>query len=178
MKGIPLSVCPRTGEIYIMKTKFLLRLVAVMFIFGTMNLSSGWAGEKTLNLDSALKLIKAAEEKATAINVPMVVTVVDKGGDLIAQHRMDDALLVSLEVSLNKAYSALAVKLPTDTIGELSQPGKMLYGLQNASRMIVFGGGIPLKVDDKIVGAIGVSGGSVDEDTQCAKAGMAAWEVM
>lgn len=161
-----------------MKTKSILSLVAAIFILGTINLQAAWAGEKVLNLDSALVLIKAAEEKATAINVPMVVTVVDKGGDLIAQHRMDDALLVSLEVSLNKAYSALAVKLPTDTIGELSQPGAMLYGLQNASRMIVFGGGIPLKIGDKFIGAIGVSGGSVAEDTQCAKAAMAAWEAM
>ncbi len=161
-----------------MKTKSVIRLMATIIIFGTMNLTSGWAGEKTLNLDSALKLIKAAQEKATAINVPMVVTVVDKGGDLIAQQRMDDALLVSLEISLNKAYSAVALKLPTDTLGELSQPGAMLYGLQNASRMVVFGGGIPLKIDGKVIGAIGVSGGSVAEDTQCVKAGIAAWEAM
>ena len=67
---------------------------------------------------------------------------------------------------------------PTDTIGEFSQPPKMLYGLQNASRMIIFGGGIPLKIGEQIVGAIGVSGGSVDEDMQCAKAGMAAWGAM
>ena len=161
-----------------MKTKSMLSLVATIFIFGTMNLTSVWAGDKVLNLDSALQLIKAAQEKAIAINVPMVVSVVDKGGDLIAQQRMDDALLVSLEISLNKAYSAVAVKLPTDTLGELSQPGAMLYGLQNASRMVVFGGGIPLKIDGKVIGAIGVSGGSVAEDTQCVKAGIAAWEAM
>ena len=161
-----------------MKTKSILSLVATIFIFGAMNLSSVWAADKVLNLDSALKLIKAAQEEAVAINVPMVVTIVDAGGDLIAQQRMDDALLVSIEVSFNKAYSAIAVKLPTDTIGELSQPGAMLYGLQNASNMVVFGGGIPLKVGDKFVGAIGVSGGSVAQDTQCAKAGFAAWEAM
>lgn len=161
-----------------MKMKSVLSLVVTILLLGTMNLTSVWAGDKVLNLESALKLIKAAQEKAVDINVPMVVTVVDKGGNLIAQQRMDDALLVSLEVSLNKAYSAIALKLPTDTLGELSQPGAMLYGLQNASKMIVFGGGIPLKVGNKFVGAIGVSGGSVAEDTQCAKAGLTAWEAM
>lgn len=161
-----------------MKTKITASLLAVVFMVGIVSLESVWAGDIKLNLDSALKVIKATEEKATAINVPMVITVLDKGGNMIAQHRMDEALLVSVEVSLNKAYSAVAVKLPTDTIGELSQPGAMLYGLQNASRMIIFGGGIPLKIGDEIVGAIGVSGGSVAEDMQCAEAGMAAWGAM
>ncbi|TKB09745.1 heme-binding protein [Desulforhopalus sp. IMCC35007] len=128
-----------------------------------------------MTLDMALPMIKAAEAKAKEIGVPMVVTVLDGGGNMVAQHRMDDALLVSVEVSLNKAYSAVAVKLPTDTLGELSQPGAMLYGLQNASRMIIFGGGVPVKVDGKIIGGLGVSGGSVEEDMQCMNAGLAAF---
>lgn len=161
-----------------MKTKSVFTLLIALFISISLCVASGWAGEKTVNLASALKMIKAAEEKAAEIKVPMVITVLDKGGNMIAQHRMDEALLVSVEVSLNKAYSAVSVKLPTDTIGELSQPGAMLYGLQNVSRMVVFGGGIPLKMGDEVVGAIGVSGGSVPEDIQCAKAGVAVWEAL
>ena len=132
------------------------------------------ASEAKMTLDRAMPMIQAAEAKAKEIGVPMVIAVVDGGGNLIAQHRMDDALLVSVEISLNKAYSAVALKMSTAKMGELSQPGAMLYGLQNVDRMIIFGGGIPIKSGDKIIGAIGVSGGSVAEDTQCAEAGMAA----
>ncbi|MEF2146549.1 MAG: heme-binding protein [Desulfovibrionaceae bacterium] len=128
----------------------------------------------SLNLKTALPMIAAAEKKAEEIKVPMVITVLDAGGNMIAQHRMDDALLVSVEISLNKAYSALAVKIPTSTLGELAQPGKPLYGIQNCSRMIIFGGGFPVVRDGVIIGAIGVSGGSVEEDMACAKAGLAA----
>lgn len=158
----------------------LYRIVAIVFatcILMASGLQSSFAAETKMTLDIATKMIKAAEEKAKSIGVPMVITVLDEGGNMVAQHRMDDALLVSVEVSLNKAYSAVSVKLPTDTIGELSQPGAMLYGLQNVSRMIVFGGGYPVKVGEKIVGGIGVSGGSVSEDMQCAQAGLAAFSI-
>lgn len=158
-----------------MKMKSIVTLIIAVLVFTVAGGKQAVAAEAGMSLDIALPMIKAAEEKAREIGVPMVVTVLDGGGNMVAQHRMDDALLVSVEISLNKAYSAVAVKLPTDTLGELSQPGAMLYGLQNVGRMVVFGGGFPIKVGEKVIGGIGVSGGSVDQDMQCAKAGLAAF---
>jgi uncharacterized protein GlcG (DUF336 family) len=134
------------------------------------------AASSALSLKSSLPMLAAAEKKAEEIGVPMVITVLDAGGNMIAQHRMDDALLVSVEISMNKAYSALAVKISTDELGKLSQPGKPLYGIQNVGRMIIFGGGFPIISDGKIIGAIGVSGGSVEQDMECAKAGLAVFK--
>ncbi|TFH50098.1 MAG: heme-binding protein [Lysobacterales bacterium] len=125
-----------------------------------------------LTLDFALDLIAAAQEKAKEIGVPMVIAVVDAGGNLVAQHRMDDALLVSIDISLNKAYTAVAVKLPTNELAPLAHPGGPLFGISNADRgrVVVFGGGIPLKHNDAIIGGIGVSGGTVEQDIICATA--------
>jgi len=125
-----------------------------------------------MTLDLALELIAAARTKAREIAVPMVIAVVDAGGNLVAQQRMDDALLVSIDISLNKAYTAVAVKLPTHELAPLVQPGAPLFGLSHADggRVVVFGGGFPLKRGQKIIGGIGVSGGSVEEDMICAAA--------
>ena len=128
----------------------------------------------SIDLDLSLELISAAKEKAKEIDVPMVIAVVDAGGNLIAQQRMDDALLVSIDISLNKAYTAVAVRMPTHELAEVSQPGQPLFGIHNADRgrIVIFGGGFPLKENDKIIGGIGVSGGSVEDDIICAKAGL------
>jgi len=128
----------------------------------------------TIGLDVALELISAAKEKAGEIGVPMVIAVVDAGGNLVAQHRMDGALLVSIEISLNKAYTAVAVQKPTHELSTVSQPGQPLFGIHNADggRIIIFGGGFPLERNGEIVGGIGVSGGSVEEDMKCATAGL------
>jgi uncharacterized protein GlcG (DUF336 family) len=155
--------------------KKVLSIAVVVLVCAISSVSMAAITATKMTLDTATQMIKAAEEKAKAIGVPMVITVLDDGGNMVAQHRMDDALLVSVEVSLKKAYSAVSVKLPTDKIGELSQPGKMLYGLQNVSGMVIFGGGFPITAGDRIIGGIGVSGGSVEEDMLCAKAGLAAF---
>lgn len=127
-----------------------------------------------LTLEVALELIAAVREKAKQVGVPMVIAVVDGGGNLVAQQRMDDALLVSLEIALNKAYTAVAVKVATHELAPLVQPGGPLFGISNADkgRVIVFGGGFPLKIDGEIIGGIGVSGGSVEEDMTCAAAAL------
>lgn len=160
------------------KRNSLASVVAILLLCGVFAPTTASAVDGKISLDQALKMIVAAEQKAKSIGVPMVITVLDDGGNMVAQHRMDDALLVSVEISLNKAYTAVAVKIPTHTLGELAQPGKALYGIQNCSRMIIFGGGFPIKVGGKIVGAIGVSGGSVEQDIQCAEAGLAALAAM
>jgi uncharacterized protein GlcG (DUF336 family) len=125
-----------------------------------------------MTLDLALELIAAARAKAMEIRVPMVIAVVDAGGNLVAQQRMDDALLVSVDISTNKAYTAVAVKVATHQLAPLVQPGAPLFGISLADRgrVVVFGGGFPLKQGDKIIGGIGVSGGSVEEDMICATA--------
>ncbi len=125
----------------------------------------------------ALKMITAATQKADEIGVPMVIAVVDKGGNLVAQLRQDEALLVSIDLSLNKAYSAVAVKIPTETLATVSQPGEPLYGIHTADngRIVIFGGGLPIEENGKVVGGIGVSGGSVEQDIACAEAGLAAF---
>ena len=111
------------------------------------------------------------------IGVPMVIAVVDVGGNLVAQHRMDDSLLASISISLDKAYTAVALKMPTDQAAALTVPGSSLFGLNTADggRLIIFGGGFPINEGGSVIGGIGVSGGSVEEDMAVAKAGLAAW---
>lgn len=125
-----------------------------------------------INLELARKMAVAVQKKAKEIGVPMYFSVVDKGGNLILENRMEEALLVSKEISLNKAYTAASVKLPTDVIATVSQPGTSLYGIQDVDRMIIFGGGFPLEYNGKVIGGIGVSGGSVEEDMTVAQAAL------
>ena len=129
-----------------------------------------------LNLQQAKTAIEAAKQKAVEIGVPMVIAVVDGGANLVAQERMDDALLVSLQVAANKAYTSVVMKMETADLAACTQPGTELFGLGAAAggRLVIFGGGIPVKKGGVVVGAVGVSGGAVEEDIACAKAGMAA----
>jgi uncharacterized protein GlcG (DUF336 family) len=136
------------------------------------NISGSAPGDYGVNLNMARKMSVAVEQKAAEIGVPMFFSVVDKGARLILTHRMDEALLVSNEISKNKAYSAATVKLPTDVIATVSQPGTSLYGIQQVDRMIIFGGGYPLNYNGKVIGGIGVSGGSVQEDMLVAQAAL------
>lgn len=132
----------------------------------------------TVTLDVAKEIIAAAEEEAAAIDVPMCIAVMDEGANLVGFHRMDGALLGSVDIAQNKAYSAVSLKLDTETIHEESQPGEPLYGIGNTNdgRIVTFGGGFPLEDDGTIVGGVGVSGGSVDEDVEVAQAGVERFE--
>ena len=129
-----------------------------------------YANANDLTLEKAQEIFSYVEEKAKEIGVPMVCTVVDAGGNILLLNRMNNALIVSVEVSMNKAYTAIALKLPTHILADACAPGGSLYGLQNYNngRVVIFGGGYPLVVDGKIVGGLGVSGGSVEEDMTCA----------
>ena len=126
--------------------------------------------ENNLSLEKAKKIIRAGEKKAKEMNLSAVFAVVNSEGSLIIEERMDNAILVSVEVAYKKAYTAAALKLNTQDLTALVQPGAMFYGLQSDPKYIVFGGGMLLKVNGKIVGAIGVSGGSAQEDIEIAKA--------
>ncbi len=128
-----------------------------------------------VNLGQALRIIEAGRKKAGEMCVPMVLAVVDGGGNLVAQQRMDGALLASVDISLNKAFTAVTLKMPTHQLAELSGPGQPLYGINatNQGRMVIFGGGFPLRSGDAIIGGLGVSGGSVEEDIEVARAALA-----
>lgn len=129
-----------------------------------------------VTLAVARKMIEAAEKKAEAIGQPMNIAVVDGGGNLVAHVRMDGAWLGSIDISIKKAWSARAFDIATKDLAEHSQPGKQFYGIHesNAGKVMIFAGGIPLKKDGKVVGAIGVSGGSGEQDQSVAEAGAAA----
>lgn len=135
-------------------------------------------GARMVDLDTATTLLDAAQERATEIGVPMCMAVVDDGTNLVAFRRMDDALLGSIDIARNKAYTAVALESPTGAIGEAAQPGAELYGIEttNDGRIVSFGGGFPLERDGGVVGGIGVSGGAVEEDETVASAGVDAFE--
>jgi uncharacterized protein GlcG (DUF336 family) len=130
-----------------------------------------------ITLEQALAVLAAGEKRAAEINVPMAIAVVDDGGNLKAQHRMDGASLAAIEVSLSKAYTALATNGTTADLAGQCQPGQPLYGLQatHNGRIVIFGGGIPLRSSGRLVGAVGTSGGAVEEDVIVAQAAAAAF---
>jgi cob(I)alamin adenosyltransferase len=121
-------------------------------------------GMATLDLKKAEVLIREIENYAASIGKKAVIAVCNDQGNPIAVHVMDDAFLVSYDVALKKAYTAVSVKMSTMELSALVQPGQTFYGLQNVDKMLVFGGGVPLKVGDRIVGGLGISGGTGEED--------------
>ncbi|MDS0528234.1 heme-binding protein [Clostridium sp. SHJSY1] len=125
----------------------------------------------TLNLKIAKEIITKAEKKAEELKIPVVITIVDEGGNLVAAHRMDDSLLISISASFNKAYTAIALKMPTEQLYDLVLPGKPFYGLESIEngKICVFGGGIPIERNGRFIGAIGVSGGTTEQDILIAK---------
>lgn len=127
-----------------------------------------------LNLELAKQMAHHVQQKAKELNVAVVFSVVDQGGNLILLHRMENSLLASLEISQNKAYTANALKMPTEGLQELTSQNAPLYGLQytNNGKMVIFGGGIPYVCNEQVVGGIGVSGGSVEQDIEIAKYGL------
>jgi uncharacterized protein GlcG (DUF336 family) len=131
----------------------------------------------SVTLSSAQAVVDAAVAKADEIGVPMNIAVVDDGNNLTAFARMDGAWLGSIDIAQNKAYTARSFDMSTKDLAPLAQPNQPLYGIEasNAGQLIVFAGGIPLQNGDDVVGAIGVSGGSVEEDHEVAEAGVAAF---
>lgn len=125
----------------------------------------------TITLKIAKEIITKAEEKAEELKVPVAITIVDEGGNLVAAHRMDDSLLISISASFNKAYTAIALKMPTEKLYDLVLPGKPFYGLESIEKgkICVFGGGIPIEKNRRFIGAIGVSGGATEQDILIAK---------
>lgn len=130
-----------------------------------------------LTLEDARRVIAAAEKEAASQGQPMNIAVVDAGGNLVAHVRMDNAWIGSIDISINKAFTARAFDLPTKDLAKESQSGEQFFGIHatNGGRIVIFAGGIPFKRDGKVVGAIGVSGGMGKQDQAVAEAGAKAF---
>ena len=125
-----------------------------------------------MTMDKAQLVLQAAVTKAQEIGQPMNIAVVDAGANLRAFARMDGAWLGSIDIAINKAWTARAFDTATDDLAKLTQSGQQGFGLNttNNSRVVIFGGGIPVKINGVVIGAIGASGGSVEEDIMVARA--------
>lgn len=121
-----------------------------------------------MTLQAAKVLAAYVEEQAAVMGVNAVVAVSDASGNLMLCECMDDAFLASRDIAINKAYTVTALKMPTKALASLAAPGGSLYGIQftNGGRIVIFGGGEPLESGGKIVGGVGVSGGTAEEDTK------------
>ena len=130
-----------------------------------------------VTLADARRVIAAAEAKAGEIGQPMNIAVVDGGGNLVSHVRMDGAWIGSIDISINKAFTSRAFDITTKDLADNSQSGDQFFGIHvsNRGRIMIFAGGIPLKSDGKVVGAIGVSGGSGVQDHAVAEAGAEAF---
>src|ERR1039458_2745122 len=126
-----------------------------------------------ITLNDPRRIIAAAEKKAAEIKQPMNIAVVDQGANLVAHVRMDGAWIGSIDISINKAFTSRAFDIATKDLAQHSQSGGQFFGIHasNHGRIMIFAGGIPLKEDGKVVGAIGVSGGSGEQDHAVAEAG-------
>jgi len=125
----------------------------------------------------ATAVIEAAKKKAEALGVPMNVAVVDEGANLVAFVRVDGAWLGSIDIAQNKAYTARASDMSTKELAKISQPGEPAYGIASSTehKIAIFPGGIPLKVDGKVIGAVGASGGKPVQDHAVAESGAEAF---
>ena len=131
--------------------------------------------KQRMTLAAANSVIAKVQQRATEMGLAVVVAVADASGRPVAVQSMDGAYIASFDIALNKSFTSASLKMSTEKLGTLRQPGESLYGMQftNAGKIVIFGGGEPLTVNEKIVGAIGVSGGSAEEDTFLAAYGKA-----
>uniref|UniRef100_UPI00403F0114 GlcG/HbpS family heme-binding protein n=1 Tax=Niallia sp. XMNu-256 TaxID=3082444 RepID=UPI00403F0114 len=130
-----------------------------------------------LTQSMAFRMLEAITNKAEELRIKINAAIVDEGANLKAFIRMDEAALLSGEIAENKAYTAAAFGKPThEWYPMIKDDPALLTGIVHTNRLVVFGGGIPLIYDGVIVGGIGVSGGTADEDVQCALAGLAVFE--
>lgn len=127
-----------------------------------------------ITLDVAKELIESVEQEASRRNLNMVIAVCGADGHMVAVHVMDGALLVSFDMAIKKAYTSVAIRSATKELNKAAAPGGQLWGLNGDSRLVVIGGGIPIIYQDKVIGGVGVSGGTPDEDHELAAFGIAA----
>lgn len=133
-----------------------------------------------ITLDTAEALMKKVEAEAQRMGLKVVTAVANAHGNPVAVRCMDDSYIGSFDLAVNKAYTSVAFKMTTEALGQYSQPGGGLYGIQlsNQCRIVNFGGGAPLKVGEEIIGGVGVSGGSAEQDIQLANFAVEAFREM
>ena len=131
----------------------------------------------SLSAEAAKKMIAAAEAKAEEMKRSMVIAICDESGNLKAFSRMDGAPVLSLQIAQDKAWTSVSYGVPTDQWFEfIKNDPPLLHGIVHTPRLIVFGGGFPIKIEKQLVGGIGVSGGHWKEDMEVAQAGLKALE--
>lgn len=132
----------------------------------------------SVTLEDARRVIAAAEKRADEIGQPMNIAVVDAGGNLVSHVRQDGAWIGSIEISISKAWTSKAFDISTKDLGDNSQPTQQFFGIHTTNAhgrgVAIFAGGVPLTRDGVVVGAVGVSGGSGEQDQTVAEAGAAA----
>ena len=128
---------------------------------------------KIMTLKLAKELIARIEQKANERGLNLVIAVGNESGNIVAVHCMDNAYIASYDIAVNKVFTSASLKMSTEKLGELSRPGQSLYGIQytNNGKIVIFGGGEVLECGGKIIGALGVSGGTAKDDTELAKFG-------
>ena len=133
----------------------------------------------TLTLSDAKRMLEAGEGKAAILGVAYNIAVVDAGGALMAFVRQDNALVGSIDLAIGKAVTARLFDKTTAHLAELAQPGAPLFGIavSNGGKVVIFGGGLPVRVGDTIVGAVGASAGTIEQDIAVAEAAAAAVSV-
>lgn len=132
--------------------------------------------KKTITLEMAQEMVNAAVKKGKEMGVNVNIAIVDDGGHLVSFGRMDGAPLLSIDIAKNKAYTAIAFGLPTHEWHPLiAEEPALREGIVHTPRLVIFGGGFPIKVGEQIIGGIGVSGGSAEQDMACAQAGLDAF---
>lgn len=136
------------------------------------------APARSVDLATAKLMIEAVEAEAANIGVRAVIAVSDEKGRPIAVHCMDGSYIGSFDIAVNKTYTSVAFQMPTWKLAELAAPGGSLYGIQhtNEGKVVIFGGGEPLYIGEQMVGAIGVSGGSAEQDTYLGQYGKKIYE--
>ena len=138
------------------------------------------AATHRFDLAAAKRIAERAEARSAELGVPVVIAAADAGGNLMLLHRIEGALLASIEVAINKAWSAVAFQAPTATLGPLATGDGPLPGLAdtNSGRVVLFGGGVPVHVDGELAGAIGISGGTAEQDVDIATCALQDWNTI
>jgi uncharacterized protein GlcG (DUF336 family) len=127
-----------------------------------------------LSIDDANLLIDGARKKAVEIGIPMCIAIVDESGQLIAFERMDGGKITSVTIAQDKAFTAAAARKATHEYNEVARPGSLVFGIHTevGGRLSIVGGGLPVSVDGEVVGGIGLSSGTPQQDMECAQAGI------
>ena len=138
--------------------------------------SSTYRSSLKLTLEGANLMLAAAEQKAMQIGVPMDIAIADEGGNLLLFERMDAAKITGIDIAINKAFTAACSRRGTHEYAEMASPGKPAFGIHvsNQGRFIIFGGGLPIAINGEVVGGIGCSSGTAEQDRQVAQAGIEA----